>query len=791
MNCFPSLTVHRLSLRGHPWVTESCPTWHLIIFVECLIKWDKRWNDGHGLSIGVYPAFDGASLIATRYGPAGGRFQLHILTRIIQIGWPIAWQEQQTDGCSNAFAVEHRQCQPRQISSLDMAVFRRLLREASGIKRRYSKCLPVYTVFSMYFFGSPHSALWAFVFGVALKSQCALTTYSSRTSEHSLSSKGVTVNSPELVLSPQHVIANSPQLRSYEWAVTNTTASFDGYTRNVLIINNQFPGPLIEVNEGDTIRVKVTNHLNTPLSIHWHGIFQRGSQWMDGPEGITQCPLQPGVSFEYQFQVRGQFGTFWYHVRHLEIYLARMSPMALSNNLSSYNYNFFIKAHSGNLLSDGIQGPLIVHSQRDPLVRGRDFDQDMILQINDWFHDPSTYVIQKLLSAEGYNGSIAAPSPNSALINGIGFFNCQKYANGQSCKTNQKPLEITVEPNQRTRLRIIQGGSHAMFRVSIDNHPLQIIEADSTPVKLSQAVHRVPIHNGERYSVLLDTQNDKPGDSFYLRAAMDTDCFAWLAPGMDTSEGNTALAIVRVKSSISVEAGFKPSTRDWSDILGGSCIDLNSSLLTPRIDPQLGNNVLGKIFFNVSFGSLIDPQAKAPKNILGRFFVNSITASIHPQKPLLHQFLDGGQGFSNNSDIASLIIDKPGVWDVIINNLDQALDHPIHLHGMDTCMVSLAKGFLNESNATKISYDDRRPLCRDVHVIPGGSFIVLRIMASNPGIWFFHCHIGFHLASGFAGVVIIQPDFLKTISLPSANQKLCVTRSSTNQGAKRKRKTNY
>lgn len=53
-----------------------------------------------------------------------------------------------------------------------------------------------------------------------------------------------------------------------------------------------FPGPLIEANEGDEIVVHVTNHLDIGMTIHWHGMFQNGTQFMDGVPGISQVGLE-------------------------------------------------------------------------------------------------------------------------------------------------------------------------------------------------------------------------------------------------------------------------------------------------------------------------------------------------------------------------------------------------------------------------------------------------------------------------------------------------------------------
>ncbi|PLW46972.1 hypothetical protein PCANC_06515 [Puccinia coronata f. sp. avenae] len=571
-------------------------------------------------------------------------------------------------------------------------------------------------------------------------------TYSRTTSN---SAGTVQVNTPSLVLQKDHIVTDIPQVRQYDWVVENKTASFDGFVRNVFVINNQFPGPLIEANEGDTIVVNVRNELNVPLSMHWHGLYQRGTQWMDGPAGVTQCPLQPGTSFTYQFTVKDQFGTFWYH------------------------------AHYGALLADGISGPLIIHSLRDPLVRGRDFDHDQILFMNDWYHDPSTTITRKLLSTEGYNGTLAAPSPNTALLNGVGFFNCEKYANGQPCQTNYNRLRIQVPPKQRSRIRLIQAGSHALFKVSVDGHPLEVIEADATPVRSSELFHRVSLHNAERYSVILDTRADSEGDSFYLRASMDTDCFAWLAPGMDTPEGNTALAVVQVSSSPIANTNLQarmpiPNTKDWPDETDGQCIDLDQTKLSPRINPNLNSNSLGRVYYNTSFGVIIDHSVqKGPKNALGRFFVDNTTWISHESQPLLHQLLNGGRGSFNLSEVATQTISQPGIWDVVVNNLDQAIDHPLHLHGVDSCWVASGNGTLTEENAQSAQYHLENPICRDVHVVPGGTYAVMRIKADNPGVWMIHCHIDWHLAAGFAGMLVIQPDILKQTTLPQANQDLC------------------
>jgi len=54
----------------------------------------------------------------------------------------------------------------------------------------------------------------------------------------------------------------------------------------------------MQVCEGDTIVVDVKNFLfGEGTAIHWHGIHQKKTPWMDGVPGATQCPIPPGGVF--------------------------------------------------------------------------------------------------------------------------------------------------------------------------------------------------------------------------------------------------------------------------------------------------------------------------------------------------------------------------------------------------------------------------------------------------------------------------------------------------------------
>ena len=83
-----------------------------------------------------------------------------------------------------------------------------------------------------------------------------------------------------------------------------------GYMMNVYGYNGSMPGPTIEVNQGDRVRVVVTNELPEDTFTHWHGL-EIEVQY-DGAATLTQNPIEPGKDFVYEFTAHEE-GTFFYH----------------------------------------------------------------------------------------------------------------------------------------------------------------------------------------------------------------------------------------------------------------------------------------------------------------------------------------------------------------------------------------------------------------------------------------------------------------------------------------------
>ncbi|HKJ02671.1 MAG TPA: multicopper oxidase family protein [Longimicrobiales bacterium] len=93
-------------------------------------------------------------------------------------------------------------------------------------------------------------------------------------------------------------------------AVSMVRRTLHGHEVVMYGYNGQYPGPLIQAPKDATVVVRVTNEIQMPTTIHWHGV--RIDNRFDGVPDVTQAPIQQGESFTYQVNVPDA-GMFWYH----------------------------------------------------------------------------------------------------------------------------------------------------------------------------------------------------------------------------------------------------------------------------------------------------------------------------------------------------------------------------------------------------------------------------------------------------------------------------------------------
>ena len=128
-----------------------------------------------------------------------------------------------------------------------------------------------------------------------------------------------------------------------------------GLTATCWGYNGQVHGPTFEGVEGDRVRIYVTNHLPTPTTMHWHGVFLPSG--MDGVGGLSQPVIAPGETFLYEFPL-AQNGTLMYHAHHDE-----MTQIAL-----------------------GLTGMFVIHPRRE----ARPVDRDIAIMLHEWYVRPGT-----------------------------------------------------------------------------------------------------------------------------------------------------------------------------------------------------------------------------------------------------------------------------------------------------------------------------------------------------------------------------------------------------------------
>ncbi|KAF9508501.1 multicopper oxidase [Hydnum rufescens UP504] len=494
----------------------------------------------------------------------------------------------------------------------------------------------------------------------------------------------------------------------------------------MIVVNNQYPGPLIEANQGDTIIIHVRNDLDSGTGIHFHGINQIGTIWSDGVPGITQCPIPSGGSYTYNFTIQQQSGTFFWH------------------------------SHLGNTQADGLMGPLIVHNPTDVYIRGRDYDHERVLFISDWKHLTAQTIINGTFTEPFHTKYAGLSLPDSILFDGAGVFNCSQAPTNAHCQ--QKPLpEIQVQPSKKYRFRVINPGTEAFLTVSIDNHPLNIISADETEVLGPFGIHRVLVPIGERYDFIIDTSQGKAGDAFWLRAQFCAPNFLAVPPG-DTGLG---LAILRYVEDGMAPSHQLPTTNDWSHphVNATSCPDLTSDALVPAIKAEAPQTVSSTWFLDSVIGFPLTPQNVT---ILD-FYFNNVTWTNLPYDPMLFRM---HKGLSlNESIVAHTVFAQSGAADIIINNRDVTIDHPYHLHGRAFYIVARGQGALTPESYAKLPPSSS--------VITRTTYAILRIRTDEPGVFALHCHLGLHLVHGKMAAIVVQPQAIQNLAIPDAAIHLC------------------
>lgn len=502
------------------------------------------------------------------------------------------------------------------------------------------------------------------------------------------------------------LVTRASEVHEFYFKAEYATANPDGvFERDVISFNGTWPLPTIEVNKGDRVKLHLINGLgNTTTSIHFHGLKMRGINHMDGPVGVTQCPISPGGSMLYDFEVE-QSGTFWYH------------------------------SHSGAQYSDGLRGLFIVHDEKED---NYEFDKELSWSISDWYHSPSSELIKQQLTR--YNPTGGEPVPQNALFN------------------DSRNVTISIDYDTTYLIRIANIGIMVSQYFSIPGYTFDIVEIDGVytkPVTAKMAYLTV----GQRMSILLKTKS---------RGDVDTNILVFTA--IDSSMLDVVPADLQLNSFnflIYDNSLPKPHIPSWVDDQE-SFEPIDDMELLPFVPKPLLADPDYRIDLLLHMDNLGDGVNYA--------FFNNYTY-VAPRVPTLLTALSAPESLVNDariygSNTNSFVLKSGDVIEIVINNEDDN-KHPMHMHGHQFQVVARSEDF-----EEPVHYDPSTielpeyPMVRDTVYVEGNGYVVLRFQANNPGIWFFHCHLDFHLEQGLAVTLIEAPDLLD-ITLPEDQKRNC------------------
>lgn len=118
-----------------------------------------------------------------------------------------------------------------------------------------------------------------------------------------------TLGENALKIPPENLGNLSNGVRAYDLNIEHGQTMFiDGLMTPTKGINGSFLGPVLRMNEGEDIRINVTNSLNEKATLHWHG-FNLPASADGGPHQV----IEPGNTWSPEFKVREKASTMWYH----------------------------------------------------------------------------------------------------------------------------------------------------------------------------------------------------------------------------------------------------------------------------------------------------------------------------------------------------------------------------------------------------------------------------------------------------------------------------------------------
>ncbi|XP_030506013.2 laccase-17 isoform X1 [Cannabis sativa] len=515
--------------------------------------------------------------------------------------------------------------------------------------------------------------------------------------------------------------------RHYQFDIKMQNVTRLCHTKSIVSVNGQFPGPRIVAREGDRLLIKVINHVPNNISIHWHGIRQLRTGWADGPAYVTQCPIQTGQSYVYNYTITGQRGTLFWH------------------------------AHISWLRAT-LYGPIIILPKRGvPYPFPKPYKQVPIIFGEWWNTDPEAVITQAMQTGGGPNVS------DAYTINGLPgpLYNCSA----------KDTFKLKVKPGKTYLLRMINAALNDELFFSIANHTLKVVDVDAIYVKPFET-NTILIAPGQTTNLLLTTKSQFPNAKFLMLARP-------YVTGQGTFDNSTVAGILEYETPLPMNKLqlLKPILPALNDT---SFATKFSNKLRSLANSQFPANVPQKVdkhfFFTVGLGTSPCNSNKTCQGPNGTMFAASINnvSFVLPNNSALLQAHFSGQSKGvyspyfpsspiipfnytgnppNNTMVGNgtklVVLPFNTSVEVVLQDTSilGAESHPLHLHGFNFFVVGQGFGNFNP-NKDPAKFNLVDPVERNTVGVPSGGWVAIRFLADNPGVWFMHCHLEIHTSWG-------------------------------------------
>ncbi|GFP90159.1 laccase-17 [Phtheirospermum japonicum] len=541
---------------------------------------------------------------------------------------------------------------------------------------------------------------------------------------------------------PQHAQAIT---RHYEFNIKMQNVTRLCHTKSIVTVNGKFPGPRIVAREGDRLLINVTNHVPNNITLHWHGIRQLRSGWADGPAYITQCPIQTGQSYVYNFTIVGQRGTLWWHAHISWLRSTLYGPIVI-------------------LLNKNVPYPFEKPYKEVPIIFG------------EWFNADTEAIISQALQTGG------GPNVSDAYtINGLPgpLYNCSA----------KDTFKLRVKPGKTYLLRMINAALNDELFFSIANHSLTIVDADAVYVKPFET-DTILITPGQTTNVLLKTKPTFPAATFLMMARP-------YVTGQGTFDNSTVAGILEYQTPLFNRSQKLPLYKPTLPPLNDTSFATNFSKKLRSLDsPQYPANVPRKVdkhfLFTVGLGTNPCDQNKTCQGPNGTKFAASISniSFVQPTTALLQAHFTGQSSrvyspnfpFSpkwfnytgnppNNTMVGNgtklMVLPFNTSVELVMQDTSilGAESHPLHIHGFNFFVVGQGFGNYDPINDPK-SFNLADPVERNTVGVPSGGWVAIRFLANNPGVWFMHCHLEVHTSWGLKMAWLVLDGKLPNQKLP-------------------------